>query len=205
MIDRIKQAIRAGMRRVAVWLNAASGGHISPNAVTIVGVLMHLPIAWFIAGGAYIQAALLLVIFGLFDTLDGELARLQKRESARGMLLDSVTDRVKEIMLYTGAAWSIIATTGRPYLAVWAVVACGCSLLTSYVNAWGDAVMAKHPVREHAVNKAFRGGLFPFEIRMAVLVLGLLTGRLTLAVIIIAIGAAYTAFGRLLRVYGKLA
>lgn len=205
MIDRTKQAVRSVLRVFAHVLNTVSGGKITPNDVTIFGLLMHIPIAWMIAMQHNYWAAALLVVFGLFDTLDGELARLQNRVSTSGRLLDSITDRIKEILLYTGAAYGIIASTGRPNLAVWAVAACGCSLLTSYVNAAGDSVMITQKSKPHASNKAFRGGLLPFEIRMFVLVLGLLSGRVTLAVIIIAIGAAVTAFSRLFNVLNKVA
>jgi phosphatidylglycerophosphate synthase len=193
------------MRAIARMLNSVTGGKATPNGVTIFGLLMHVPIAWLIAIQHNFWAAVLLVIFGLFDTLDGELARLQSRVSVRGRLLDSLTDRIKEIMLYTGAAYGIIATTGRPYLAVWAVAACGCSLLTSYVNAAGDSVMAVQKSKEHASNKAFRGGLFPFEIRMFVLVVGLLTDRVSLVIIVITLGAAFTAASRIFTVLGKVA
>lgn len=205
MIEHTKQAVRAVMRVIARMLNSVTGGKVTPNGVTIFGLAMHIPIAWLIAMQYYYLAAGLLVVFGLFDTLDGELARLQNRVSIRGRLLDSLTDRVKEIMLYTGAAYAIIATTGRPYLAVWAVAACGCSLLTSYVNAAGDSVMVVQKSKEHASNKAFRGGLFPFEIRMFFLVVGLLSGRVTLAVIVIALGAAITAASRMFTVLGRVA
>ncbi len=203
-MDAIKQTIRRPIHWLAVWLNRLSGSKLTPNAVTYIGLCMHVPIALLIARQHNLWAAGLLVIFGLFDTLDGELARLQKRESPYGMLLDSATDRIKEILLYTGLAYAIIASTGRPYLAVWAVAACGCSLLTSYINAWGDAITAKLNIPGHASNKAFRGGLFPFEVRMAVIVLGLLSNRLALAVIVIAIGAGYTALSRIVRVAAKL-
>jgi phosphatidylglycerophosphate synthase len=202
-IEAVKQAVRLMMHEVAKALNSVSGGRLTPNAVTLTSLLAHAPIAWLIAQQRYYWAAAGLIIFGLFDTLDGELARLQKRESARGGLLDSVTDRMKEVMLYAGAAWAIIAQTGHAYLAVWAVAACGCALLTSYVNAAGDVAMHKLG-RQHAANKAFRGGLFPFEIRMLVLLLGLLTGWLAAAIIIIAIGAGITAVSRLLRVLKTL-
>jgi phosphatidylglycerophosphate synthase len=165
---------------------------------------MHIPIALLIATQHNWWAAVLLVVFGLFDTLDGELARLQDRVSIRGRLLDSVSDRMKEVMLYSGAAYAIITTTGRPYLSVWAVVACGCSLLTSYVNAAGDSIVATQKTGRHNANKAFRGGLLPFEIRMAVLLVGLLSNRIPLAIIVIALGAAYTAVSRLYRVLIRL-
>ncbi len=192
------------MHLLARVLDAASGGQITPNGVTLFGLAMHLPIAWLIATQHNYWAAGLLFVFGLFDTLDGELARLQKRESPIGALLDSTTDRMKEIMLYIGAAYAIIASTGRPYLAVWAVAACGCSLLTSYINAAGDVAMAKVAAQGHTVNKGFRGGLLPLEIRMFILFVGLLSHRVTLAIIVIAVGAGYTALARLYRVLRKL-
>jgi phosphatidylglycerophosphate synthase len=149
-------------------------------------------------------AAGLLVFFGLFDTLDGELARIQNRESPGGALLDSVTDRMKEVVLYSSAGYAIIAGTGRPDLALWAVAACGCSLLTSYVNAAGDVAMSRAPTQKHATNKAFRGGPLPFEIRMVILIVGLLSNHVALAVIVVALGAAYTAVSRLFNVLSRL-
>ncbi|HEX8350198.1 MAG TPA: CDP-alcohol phosphatidyltransferase family protein, partial [Hymenobacter sp.] len=91
-LDVLRSRTRAIMHVIAVGLNHATRGHVSPNAITIVGLLMHVPIAWLIAGGSNYWAAGLLVIFGLFDTLDGELARLQKSASSTGMLLDASTD-----------------------------------------------------------------------------------------------------------------
>ena len=204
MVDWIKQLVRSIVRVFAGILNRLTGGKLTPNSVTLFGLAMHIPVALLIATRHNLWAALLLVFFGLFDTLDGELARLQNRTSANGALLDSITDRMKEILLYSGAAYAIISNTGSPYLAVWAVAACGCSLLTSYVNAAGDVAMSKVAAHEHATNKGFRGGLFPFEIRMVALILGLLTNHVLWAVILIAIGAAYTALSRLLRVLTKL-
>lgn len=204
VVDAVKQAVRWLMHSVAEVLNSVSGGKLTPNTVTIVGLLAHIPVAVLIAEQQYYWAAAGLVVFGLFDTLDGELARLQKKESPVGGLLDSVTDRIKEIMLYSGAGWAIVAQTGRPYMAVWAVVACGCALLTSYVNAAGDVAVHKLGRSAHATNKTFRGGLFPFEIRMLVLLVGLLSGWLTAAIVIIAIGAGITALTRLSNVLKTL-
>jgi phosphatidylglycerophosphate synthase len=204
MVDRTKLAVRSVIRVFARVLNHLTGGSLTPNTVTLFGLAMHIPIAWLIATRHNLWAAGLLVIFGLFDTLDGELAHLQKRESVRGALLDSVTDRMKEVMLYSGAAYALIASSSRPYMALWAVAACGCSLLTSYVNAAGDVAVARASIKEHATNKTFRVGLLPFEIRMCILIVGLLTNHLSVAVIVIALGAAYTAVSRLLRVITRL-
>jgi len=201
-LDTIRRVVRGIMGEVAIGLNTLTGGRITPNSITITSLVMHIPIALLIALQSYASAAMLLVIFGLFDTLDGELARLQRKSSSSGMLLDATTDRMKEVLLYTGAANAIVAV-GRPYMTIWAVLACGGSLLVSYVKAKGEtAVAAKIPATE--INKLFQDGLMRFEVRMFILVLGLLSGRVILAVMFIAITAWATAFGRLIRIMNRL-
>lgn len=198
-----KNSVRNVMRGVAGFLDKISGGKLSPNTVTLLGLLAHIPIAILISQGYFGYAALGIVVFGLFDTLDGELARLQNRASNLGMFLDSTTDRLKEIMLYIGIAYALVAVD-RPYLAVWAVAAIGLSLLTSYINAWGDVVLTKTKSSEHKINSSLRGGLLPFEIRMTLIIIGLLTGRLGLLVIVITVGAGLTALERILRITKRL-
>lgn len=199
VIDTVRAALRTLMRYVARLLNSLSGGRLSPHVVTLIGLLAHIPIAWLIATRHPLKAALLLIVFGLFDALDGELARLQKRAGTTGMLLDSVTDRVKEIILYIGVAY-LIAASEQPKMAAWVIAACGASLLVSYVNAWGEVVISRLKLHEHIINKTFRGGLMSYDIRMFVLVLGLVSNRIMWAVIAIAVGAAITAATRLVHV-----
>lgn len=187
----------------AGWLNRASGGKISPNAVTLTGLAMHVPIAYLIALQQNYLAAALLVIFGLFDALDGALARVQNKTSNAGMLLDASTDRMKEVLLYSGAAYAIVQI-GRPNLAVWAVLACGASLCVSYIKAKGETAVAGGKLSANEVNRLFQDGLGRFEIRMAVLVIGLVADKLILAVIAIALLSTYTAFERLIKITRKL-
>lgn len=203
LLDSVRNRVRAVMRSVARLLNALSRGQLSPNAVTLIGLLAHLPIAYFIAYGRLELAAVLLVIFGLFDTLDGELARLQNRSSSLGMLLDSSTDRMKEIFLYTGVIFYLVAEN-QAFYAVWAAIALGGSLLTSYINAWGEVVTASLKGSKEVVNKAFRGGLLCYEIRMFLLIVALVINRLPLFVVFIGIFAWVTAIQRLMMVSKRL-
>ena len=208
-LDACKNAVKRVMRSVARVLNKLTGSKLSPNAVTIIGLTAHVPIAWLIATGHPVRAAVLLVVFGLFDTLDGELARLQGTDSPVGMLLDSVTDRMKEIILYIGIIFFLVGTQSlvedAAYIAALVVAACGGSVLVSYVNAWGDAVLSAHPDKKHAVNQTFRSGLMRFEIRMTLIVFGLLTGWLLPVVAVIAVLVWWTAFDRLTNVIRRLA
>ena len=204
LADAIRSSIRRYMRTIARGLNSLSGGKLHPDAVTLFGLAMHVPIAWLIAVQHNWWAAILLVVFGLFDTLDGELARLQHRASERGMLLDASTDRMKEVLIYMGVAYAL--TQGStPSTAVWAVAVCGASLCVSYIKAKGEgAVASKKNIPHHELNRMFKDGVAPFEVRMLLVVVGLLTGHVLLAVAIIALLATYTAVQRLLLISRRL-
>ncbi len=186
------------MNKIAGLVNKISGGKITPNGITWFGFFMHIPIAYFIATGNLIIAGVGLIIFGLFDTLDGELARLQKSVSNVGGFLDASTDRLKEVLLYSGVAY-YLATTDNPKYAAIAVLACGASLSVSYVKAKGEAIVAsstkKTPYTK--LNRMFSNGFFTFEIRMAVLALGLLSGKVVWAISIIAVFSIITVFQRI--------
>lgn len=209
-MERLLAAIRSGARAqatvVAGWLNRLFGGKLTPATVTLVGFAMHLPIAGLIAIGQNYWAAGLLVVFGLFDILDGALARLQGTSSVRGMLLDASTDRMKEVLLYSGAGFAL-ASSAQPTWAAWAATAVGASLCVSYVKAKGEAAVASGTAKiPHAtLNRMFADGLMTFEVRMAVLVAGLLTGQLGWAVVFIAVTASITAVMRLVRISRQLA
>lgn len=202
-LDLCRTIVRGWMKQVARLLNTVSGGRLSPNTVTIIGLLAHLPIAYLIAINSFWWAALLLVIFGLFDALDGELARLQKRASSAGMLLDASTDRMKETVLYCGVAYSLILSDS-PAMAVWAVAACGASLSVSYVKAKGETAVSASKFTPNEINRLFQDGLLRFEVRMALLVIGLLANWLAPITAIIAILSAYTAIDRLVKITHKL-
>jgi CDP-diacylglycerol--glycerol-3-phosphate 3-phosphatidyltransferase len=198
LVGDTRKVIRRGMHVVAQIVNRISRGRVTPNNVTWFGFLMHVPIAVAVATDHLILGGILLIVFGLFDSLDGELARLQHRVTSNGGFLDASTDRFKEVLLYSGAAY-LLAGSNHPKYAAFAVIACGASISVSYVKAKGEAIVAslndKIPYTE--LNYLFAGGLFPFEIRMAVLAVGLLTHQVVIAVSLIAVFATITASRRL--------
>jgi CDP-diacylglycerol--glycerol-3-phosphate 3-phosphatidyltransferase len=206
IIASINTIVRTGMRSVARVLHHLTKGRLTPDMVTIAGCVMHVPIALLIAWRHYyLLAALLLLIFGLFDTLDGELARLQERSSARGMLLDASTDRFKEVLLYTGIAYAL-ACSNHPATAAFAAAACGASISVSYVKAKGEAaVAATKDIPHGALNRLFKDGLLTFEFRIILLIIGVAVNQLAVVAAIIAILAGYTALQRLVRISKALA
>lgn len=195
ILNTARHAVRAVMYKIAVILNKLTKGKLSPNVITVMGLVAHFGIAYIIARESFVLAALLLIVFGLFDALDGALARLQNSSSTFGMLLDSITDKIKEVILYGGVVYALIASN-QAYWAVWAVLACGLSIVVSYVNAWGEVVAKKAPATKHVANKTFRAGIMTYDIRMATLVIGLFSGYLVQAIVVIAVLSIVTIIER---------
>lgn len=78
---------------------------ITPNALTVVGLLISLAAAYLFALGMEREAALVLILGSLVDALDGSLARLTGKTSAFGAFLDSTLDRVSDGAVLFGIAY----------------------------------------------------------------------------------------------------
>ncbi len=203
VLDACRSLARAGMRRVAIILNNVSGGHITANAVTLTSLLGHVLVAYLIATRHPIWAGTLLIIFGLMDTLDGELARLQKKASSAGMLLDASTDRVKEVLLFVGAA-AFYVELGYPHIAIWAVAACGSSLLVPFIKAKGETAVKDTNLTPNEINRLFGGGIASYEVRVSLFIAGLFTSLLPEMLVIITVLSSFTAASRLISISRKL-
>ncbi len=173
-----------------------SGGSITPNQITIASLVLHIPIFLAIVSGYDWVAALMIVIFGLLDSVDGELARIQGRESKAGMLLDASTDRMKESLIFMALAYRF-ALDGNSWAVLAAVAAITGAMSVSYIKAKGETALIGTKLSAQEINRVFQSGLMRYEIRMAALVIGLLIGKVELAVILIAILAWATAIYRL--------
>jgi len=79
-------------------------------------------------------AALALVISGVFDVLDGAVARVMHRVSKSGSFNDSTLDRLAEIAVYSGIIYGNYTSPLDVMLAL------GFSLLVSYTRAKGDSL-----------------------------------------------------------------
>lgn len=192
-IKHLRLLVKSWMEYCARLIFRTTKGRVTANQVTWVSVLAHIPVAYLIANGQFLWAAPLLVVFGLFDAVDGALARLSGSASPSGMVLDAFTDRLKEVFMYTGAAW-YLAGTASLWLAVLPCIALGFSLATNFLKAKAEvAYLYKHPkTNHHSLNKMFSDGALSFEVRTVVFIFGVLTGQLAIACAIIAVGVWQT-------------
>ena len=91
----------------------------TPNLVTITGLVLNIGVAIIFIKGAeqgnrgdlsYVGWAGALILFaGLFDMLDGQVARLGNMSSTFGALFDSVLDRYSELIMFLGICYYLVA------------------------------------------------------------------------------------------------
>jgi phosphatidylinositol phosphate synthase len=114
---------------------------VTPNMVTVIGLLLTLVAATLIASEALLVGAAILTVGSLFDAVDGALARARGGGTAFGGFLDSTLDRAGEAILYMGVAGYYLRTAQDPTLPVLAAfVALSGSFLVSYSRARAEGV-----------------------------------------------------------------
>ena len=121
----------------------------TPNTVTTIGLILNIGVAVvFIAGaeeGARIDlsyvgwAGALLLFAGLFDMLDGQVARLGNMSSVFGALYDSVLDRYSEMVMFFGICYYLVA---NHYFmsSIFAFIALIGSMMVSYTRARSESL-----------------------------------------------------------------
>lgn len=121
---------------------------ITPNAVTTIGFAINvIATIVFIAGGGeprtdlrYVGWGGAIILFGgLFDMIDGRLARVGKMESKFGALYDSVLDRYSELAMFLGICYYLVA---QNYFlsSLFAFIAMIGSIMVSYVRARAEGL-----------------------------------------------------------------
>ena len=181
------------MRRIAtIFVNTP----ITPNMLTMFGLLINIGVAALIATGNLFWAGILIVFAGLFDLLDGALARITNRITPFGGFLDSSLDRYSEGIIYMGLLWYFLqrGRTLEPMLIFAVIVG---SMMVSYTRA-----------RATALNVDAEVGIMARSERIGALAISLILSPVlpdivTWALWVVAIGAQITTIQRILHVYNQ--
>ena len=135
--DRIREALS---RRVeAPVARALASAGVTPNMLTVAGLALAGAAAYLITESALLAAGLVVLASGLFDLLDGAVARAAGRETEAGAVLDSAADRVGELGMLAAAA-ILLARDGDVVGVGLAFAAAGGSFMVSYLRARGEAL-----------------------------------------------------------------
>jgi len=122
---------------------------ITPNMITMIGLVLNFVATIILIIGAeegdrsdhsYIGWAGFVILFaGLFDMIDGRLARLGNMANPFGALFDSVIDRYSEMIMFLGIIWYLVS---HDYFlsSIFAFVAMIGSVMVSYTRARAEGL-----------------------------------------------------------------
>lgn len=111
---------------------------LTPNTVTLLGVLGNIIAAYFIARGQISIGGIVILVAWPIDALDGTMARLRGEASDWGAFVDSVSDRYSELIVL-GALLYHFAMSNQHIAEVVTFAAAAGSILVSYVKARAEA------------------------------------------------------------------
>ena len=158
--ERLKEAARSAL---APLINALAVAGVTPNSVTVAGLVLVLAASLLIWQHSLLLGAVVLAIGAGLDAIDGGLARAQGGATPFGGFLDSTLDRTGEAVVYLGIIAYWLEAAAQPFAPVMlAALALSGSFLVSYSRA-----------RAEAAGFRASNGLAPRTERLIILVLGL--------------------------------
>ncbi|HUY00488.1 MAG TPA: CDP-alcohol phosphatidyltransferase family protein [Candidatus Deferrimicrobium sp.] len=139
---RIRRLFRPLVQWIAKQLKKIK---MTPNQVSLLGIFFALGgcifFIFFLNYWGSLLFAMFIFIAGILDGVDGALARLTKRASKRGGLLDSVGDRYADVCIivaFLGHYSNQQIFLGIPLL-LWVILAVVGVIMVSYIRARAEA------------------------------------------------------------------
>jgi len=186
-LSHIREVAAHRFVQPAVQLLAKTG--LTPNTLTVLGFLVSVAAGGLIATDYLLVGGLVVLFAGLFDLLDGALARARGQATRFGALLDSTLDRLSEAALLFGLLVLYARQDSTQGILLSGAVLVG-SLLVSYVRARAEGLGLKCEV-----------GLFTRPERVIVLALGLMLDQVLVALWVMAVLTYVTVAQRLLYIW----
>src|SRR3954465_1160444 len=133
---RFRAPIDKAIRPVGALLRRTG---LSPDHLTVLGVLVAVGAAFAIANGELYLGFVLVILAAIPDLLDGALAKASNQASQRGAFFDSVIDRLTAPIIFAGVAFYYVDGK-HPRLAMIPFGILGLSLIISYQRAKAESL-----------------------------------------------------------------
>lgn len=191
---------RAARRFAELVVRPLAALGVTPNMATFIGLLLNGLTAAVIASGHLRIGGILLLFAGMFDMVDGALARVRNQKTTFGAFFDSTLDRYSEGLVLLGVilfALTLPATPERTWLIALTYLSALSSLMISYARA-----------RAEGLGLDGKTGLMARPERVVLLAAGLLIGSSDLllwTIGILAVTTTFTAIQRIVSVWRTLA
>ena len=168
--------------------------HINPNILTFTGVLISFWAAWEFGHGRdhFFRGGLVIILAGLFDMLDGEVARVSRATTRFGAFYDSVIDRYSDVIILQGLMVHYAREQMLGYVVLVGVVFLG-AVMTSYTRARAECLIPSCKI-----------GFMERPERIVLLIIGGLSGRMEAVLWILAVLGNWTVFNRIYYTWKEL-
>ena len=162
---------------------------IHPNVLTFVGLLINLVAAVLLARGQFFAAGMVIISAGLFDMVDGRVARETNQVTRFGGFFDSVLDRYSDLGLLMGLLVYYGNINRSFYVVLTAIVMAGC-VMVSYTRSRAENTIPSCKV-----------GFMERPERVVLLIIGALFDRMAPVLWVIAVLSNVTVIHRMIFTY----
>ncbi|MBI4460841.1 MAG: CDP-alcohol phosphatidyltransferase family protein [Acidobacteria bacterium] len=159
---------------------------IHPNVLTALGLAINSVAAILFGGGQFFAAGLVVLGAGLFDMVDGRVARVTNQVTPFGAFFDSVVDRYSDMALYMGLLVYYARLERFFYVVLVALVMAG-SVMVSYTRARAESLIPTCKV-----------GFLERPERVVLIIIGALFNRMAPVLWIIAVLSNITVIHRMI-------
>ena len=174
------------INRIVRWLALSK---IHPNVLTFLGLLINIWAAWLFALGEFRAAGLVVIGAGLFDMVDGRVARATDQVTRFGGFFDSVLDRYSDLALYMGLLVYYADINRNKYIVLTAIVMTG-SVMISYTRARAENAIPRCKV-----------GFLERPERIVLIIIGALFDHMAAVLWVIAVLSNITVIHRMIYTY----
>ena len=172
--------------KIVGWLALS---RIHPNVLTFIGLLINVVAAFLFAGGRFRAAGLVVLGAGLFDMVDGRVARETNRVTKFGGFFDSVLDRYSDMALFMGLLVYYASINRFFYIVLTAIVMTG-SVMVSYARSRAECTIPQCKV-----------GFLERPERIVLIIIGALFDRMAPVLWVIAILSNVTVIHRMIHTF----
>ena len=173
-------------RIIQAIVSALALSRVHPNVLTFIGLLINIWAAVLFSYGRFVPAGLVVIGAGLFDMVDGRVARETNRVTRFGGFFDSVLDRYSDLALLVGLLVYYASINRFFYVVLTAIVMTG-TVLISYARARAENTIPKCKI-----------GFLERPERVVLIIIGALANRMAPVLWVIAVLSNITVISRII-------
>jgi len=125
---------------IRLIVRALALSRIHPNMLTFIGLVINVGAAALLGAGQFLWAGIVIICAGIFDMVDGRVARETNRVTRFGGFFDSVIDRYSDLGLLMGLLVYYARIDRFFYVVLTAIVMTG-SVMVSYTRARSENII----------------------------------------------------------------